>query len=197
MVVCWSIQCRSFTGVIQCRSFTGVIQCRSYTLSHTDHTLSHTPSFSHSPFEAIDWMIYFVIPETPSLTHLHSLSLILSLPWCPTTTMSHGVLLSPSVLSQLVLSFTFIPHPQVIPLSVLSHSRSPNHHTSHHSFHQSLSHGVHYLCSHRYPSYTSHLTWCPTTHRVIPALLTECSLTLHGVVLPPTHSHVIPDVLTE
>ena len=77
MVVCWSIQCRSFTGVIQ---------CRSYTLSHTDHTLSHTPSFSHSPFEAIDWMIYFVIPETPSLTHLHSLSLILSLPWCPTIT---------------------------------------------------------------------------------------------------------------
>ena len=181
MVVCWSIQCRSFTGVIQCRSY----------------TLSHTPSFSHSPFEAIDWMIYFVIPQTPSLTHLHSLSLILSLPWCPTTTMSHGVLLSPSVLSQLVLSFTFIPHPQVFSLSVLSHSRSPNHHTSHHSFHQSLSHGVHYLCSHRYPSYTSHLTWCPTTHRVIPALLTECSLTLHGVVLPPTHSHVIPDVLTE
>ena len=33
-------------------------------------------------------MINSVIPQTPSLTHLHSLSLFLSLPWCPTTTMS-------------------------------------------------------------------------------------------------------------
>ena len=193
MVVCWSIQCRSFTGVIQCRSYTGVIQCRSYTLSHTDHTLSHTHhlSLTHHSRQSIGCSISL------SLKLLHSLIYTRY----PSSYHSHGVLLSPSVLSQLVLSFTFIPDPQVfsLSLSVLSHSRSPNHHTSHHSFHQSPSHGVHYLCSHRYPSYTSHLTWCPTTHRVIPDLLTliECSLTLHGVVLPPTHSHVIPDVLTE
>ena len=153
----------------------------THCLTLTIHCLTHHLSLTHHSRQSIGCSISL------SLKLLHSLIYTRY----PSSYHSHGVLLSPSVLSQLVLSFTFIPHPQVFSLSVLSHSRSPNHPTSHHSFHQSLSHGVHYLCSHRYPSYTSHLTWCPTTHRVIPDLLTliECSLTLHGVVLPPTHSH--------
>ena len=76
-------------------------------------------------------MLYFVIPETPSLTHLHSLSLILSLPWCPTITkcslttcaLIHFHPSSTSVLTEcsLTLSFSQSSHftPLVPPITYL------------------------------------------------------------------------------
>ena len=125
-------------------------------------------SFTHSSTLVIPHLI------TPMVSYYHHVT------WCPTITkcslttcaLIHFHPSSTSVLTVLLL---------VLPIIPLHTTRSTNH----------LSHGVHYLCSHRYPSYTSHLTWCPTTHRVIPDLLTliECSLTLHDVIPSPLITH--------
>ena len=129
-----------------------------HTLSHTHHTVSLLRTVSHthhthhshthhldrsSPFEAIDWMINSVIPETPSLTHLHSLSLMFSL----MVSYYHHVI---SLFSHNLCSHS---------ISSLTHKSS--HKVSY--YHQVFSHVIphvltHNLCSHRYPSYTSHPT---------------------------------------
>ena len=146
-----------------------------YTVSYTDHTVSllhwcHTLTTHHldrsSPFEAIDWMINSVIPEThtlslkllhpisSSLTHLHSLSLFNSLPWCRPVTIS--------TLSSHMVSYYH---------QVFSHTTCaliPSHLTE-----CSLT-----LSFHQLP-----ISWCPTTTK---SSLTTCAL----IVIP--HTQVIP-----